>query len=87
MTVHFVTAELDGGPIILQRTVPVLDDDTRDALAARILAEEHRAYPEAVQDRAGRAAGGSKGDGSSGLLTPLQCDDRHFRRALIRTGT
>ena len=48
VTVHFVTSELDGGPIILQRTVPVLDDDTRDALADRILAEEHRAYPEAV---------------------------------------
>ena len=49
VTVHFVTSELDGGPIILQRTVPVLDDDTRDALAARILDEEHRAYPEAVR--------------------------------------
>jgi phosphoribosylglycinamide formyltransferase-1 len=48
VTVHFVTLELDGGPIILQRTVPVLDDDTRDTLAARILLEEHRAYPEAV---------------------------------------
>jgi phosphoribosylglycinamide formyltransferase-1 len=49
VTVHFVTSELDGGPIILQRTVPVLDDDTRDALADRILAMEHRAYPEAVR--------------------------------------
>jgi phosphoribosylglycinamide formyltransferase-1 len=49
VTVHFVTSELDGGPIILQRTVPVLDDDTRDALADRILAVEHRAYPEAVR--------------------------------------
>lgn len=48
VTVHFVTLELDGGPIIVQRTVPVLDDDTRDTLAARILVEEHRAYPEAV---------------------------------------
>ncbi|MBI4263250.1 MAG: phosphoribosylglycinamide formyltransferase [Acidobacteria bacterium] len=49
VTVHFVTPELDGGPIVLQRTVPVLDDDTGDALAARILEEEHRAYPEAVK--------------------------------------
>jgi phosphoribosylglycinamide formyltransferase 1 len=49
VTVHLVTAELDGGPIILQRSVPVLDDDTAATLAARILAEEHRAYPEAVQ--------------------------------------
>jgi phosphoribosylglycinamide formyltransferase-1 len=49
VTVHFVTGELDGGPIILQRAVPVLDSDTADTLAARILAEEHRAYPEALK--------------------------------------
>ena len=49
VTVHFVTAELDGGPIILQRPVPVLDDDTPETLAARILVEEHRALPEAVE--------------------------------------
>ena len=49
VTVHLVTTELDGGPIVLQRAVPVLDDDTADTLAARILEEEHRAYPEAVQ--------------------------------------
>jgi phosphoribosylglycinamide formyltransferase-1 len=49
VTVHFVTAELDGGPIVLQRTVPVLDGDTGETLADRILAEEHKAYPEAVQ--------------------------------------
>lgn len=48
VTVHFVTADLDAGPIIIQRPVPVLDDDTEDALAARILVEEHRAYPEAI---------------------------------------
>jgi phosphoribosylglycinamide formyltransferase-1 len=47
-TVHLVTAELDGGPIVLQAVVPVLDDDTPEALAARILVEEHRIYPEAV---------------------------------------
>jgi len=48
VTVHFVTPELDSGPIVLQRAVPVLDDDTADTVAARILAEEHKAYPEAV---------------------------------------
>ncbi|HWS53890.1 MAG TPA: phosphoribosylglycinamide formyltransferase [Pyrinomonadaceae bacterium] len=47
-TVHFVDETLDGGPIVTQRVVPVLDSDTPDALAARILAEEHHAYPEAV---------------------------------------
>ena len=48
-TVHLVTGELDGGPIVLQAAVPVLDDDTADTLAARILVEEHRIFPEAVQ--------------------------------------
>jgi phosphoribosylglycinamide formyltransferase 1 len=48
VTVHLVTPELDGGPIIVQRTVPVFADDTVKSLAARILVEEHRAYPEAV---------------------------------------
>jgi phosphoribosylglycinamide formyltransferase-1 len=48
VTVHFVTSELDAGPIVVQRIVPVRDDDTVDSLAARILEEEHRAYPEAV---------------------------------------
>jgi phosphoribosylglycinamide formyltransferase 1 len=48
VTVHLVTPDLDAGPIVVQRTVPVLDDDTADTLAARILVEEHNAYPEAV---------------------------------------
>jgi phosphoribosylglycinamide formyltransferase-1 len=48
-TVHLVTGELDGGPIILQSAVPVRDDDTVDLLSARILIEEHRIYPEAVR--------------------------------------
>jgi phosphoribosylglycinamide formyltransferase-1 len=47
-TVHFVTEQLDGGPIVVQRAVQVFDDDTEDTVAARILVEEHRAYPEAV---------------------------------------
>lgn len=48
-TVHLVTGELDGGPIVLQSAVPVRDDDTVDMLSARILIEEHRIYPEAVR--------------------------------------
>ena len=48
VTVHLVDDHLDAGPIVVQRTVPVLDDDTPEALAARILVEEHQAYPEAV---------------------------------------
>ncbi len=48
VTVHLVTATLDDGPIILQRVVPVLDDDLPEALAGRILQEEHLAYPAAV---------------------------------------
>jgi phosphoribosylglycinamide formyltransferase-1 len=47
-TVHFVDTELDHGPIVLQRSVPVHDDDSEDDLAARILEQEHLAYPEAV---------------------------------------
>ena len=47
-TVHLVTAELDNGPIVIQRTVLVMGDDTPDTLIARILVEEHRAYAEAV---------------------------------------
>ena len=49
VTVHLVTAELDGGPIVVQRAVPVIAGDTAESLSARILEEEHRAYPEAVQ--------------------------------------
>jgi phosphoribosylglycinamide formyltransferase-1 len=48
-TVHFVSEEVDMGPIILQAVVPVLQDDTEESLAERILKEEHRIYPEAVR--------------------------------------
>jgi len=48
-TVHFVTEGVDEGPIILQAAVPVLDRDTPDILAARILEQEHKIYPRAVQ--------------------------------------
>jgi phosphoribosylglycinamide formyltransferase-1 len=48
-TVHFVTSLLDHGPIVAQATVPVLDSDTADSLAARILEQEHQLYPRAVR--------------------------------------
>ena len=48
-TVHFVDEGTDSGPIILQKVVPVLDDDTEDTLAARILEQEHVAMPEALK--------------------------------------
>lgn len=48
-TVHFLTAELDSGPIIRQATVPVLPDDTPDTLAARVLEQEHKLYPEGLR--------------------------------------
>lgn len=53
-TVHFVTSDLDSGPIIVQEPVPVVDDDDEHTLAARILAVEHRLYPDAI----GRVLGG-----------------------------
>jgi phosphoribosylglycinamide formyltransferase-1 len=48
-TVHIVDEHLDAGPIVMQRPVPVFDDDTVESLSERILAEEHRALPEAVR--------------------------------------
>ena len=47
-SVHFVTADLDAGPVIIQARVPVLPDDDEDSLAARVLREEHRIYPQAI---------------------------------------
>ena len=49
-TVHEVTPELDHGPILAQAVVPVLPQDTPDALAARVLTQEHRIYPQAIAD-------------------------------------
>ena len=48
-TVHFVTPTVDGGPIIAQAAVPVAPDDTEETLAARVLAQEHRIYPQVVR--------------------------------------
>jgi phosphoribosylglycinamide formyltransferase-1 len=52
-TVHFIVPELDSGPIIAQAAVPILPGDTAETLAARILIEEHRIYPEALRAVAG----------------------------------
>ena len=48
-TVHFVTSRVDHGPIIIQAAVPVLPDDNEESLAARVLAQEHRIYPQALR--------------------------------------
>ena len=53
-TVHYVTNDLDDGEVIVQRTVPILSVDTADTLAARILEQEHLAYPKAIQIMASR---------------------------------
>jgi phosphoribosylglycinamide formyltransferase-1 len=63
-TVHFVVPEVDSGPIIAQAAVPVLDDDTPDALAARVLAAELRLYPLAL----GLVAGGKSSFASHGKV-------------------
>ena len=49
LSIHYVSAELDGGPIILQTTVPVHDGDTEEVLAQRVLQKEHQAYPKVIQ--------------------------------------
>ena len=48
VTVHFVTSELDGGPPILQASVPIVDDDDADSLAQRVLVQEHIIYPKVI---------------------------------------
>jgi phosphoribosylglycinamide formyltransferase-1 len=77
-TVHLVTSELDGGPIILQAPVPVLDDDTTDSLSARILVEEHRIYPDAIQLV---LDGGWTIDGRRWLRQPRAADSAATSRA------
>ena len=49
LSIHYVSAELDGGPVILQKSVPVLEHDTEDTLAQRVLEQEHIAYPQVIQ--------------------------------------
>jgi phosphoribosylglycinamide formyltransferase-1 len=55
-SVHLVTPELDGGPVLMQAEVPVLPGDTPESLAARVLIEEHKLYPRALAMLAGRLA-------------------------------
>jgi formyltetrahydrofolate-dependent phosphoribosylglycinamide formyltransferase len=68
-TVHWVTEEMDAGPILAQAAVPVLPGDTEAALAARVLAQEHRIYPAALRAAAGGAL--AHPDGSAALANPL----------------
>jgi len=79
-TVHFVTPALDNGPVIIQAAVPVYSDDSEDALAARVLAQEHVAYPQAVRwfvegrlslDAGGRVRLAGERRGTGALLSPL----------------
>ena len=49
LSIHFVTTELDGGPLILQKSISVLTDDSEESLAQRVLVEEHQAYPKVIQ--------------------------------------
>ena len=80
-TVHFVTPTLDHGPIIVQAAVPVLDGDDAAGLAARVLAQEHRIYPQAVrwfvEDRLqlvdGRVRLAAPQDGGGALVSPQAC--------------
>jgi phosphoribosylglycinamide formyltransferase 1 len=70
-TVHLVTPELDHGPIIAQAVVPVLPDDTEDTLAARVLVQEHRMYPQAVRWFVeGRVHMGADGRAQMATATP-----------------
>jgi phosphoribosylglycinamide formyltransferase-1 len=81
-TVHFVVPELDAGPIIAQAAVPVVPGDTEDSLAARVLAQEHRLYPQALrlvaEGRArldgGRATLDLTWSGTGALLSPPAFD-------------
>jgi phosphoribosylglycinamide formyltransferase 1 len=78
-TVHFVTPQLDHGPVIIQAAVPVLPGDTEETLAARVLAEEHRIYPQALRwlcedrvtiDAAGHVVIRGAGEASGALRSP-----------------
>jgi phosphoribosylglycinamide formyltransferase-1 len=80
-TVHLVTEELDGGPIVLQSAVAVHDDDTVETLAARILIEEHRIYPAAI---AMLGAGGWRVEGRRFILTHNPAAGSHRASAPVR---
>jgi len=81
-TVHFVVPEMDSGPIIARARVPVLPDDTEDALAARVLAMEHRIYPLALKLVAsGRV---QVADGRCVIAGPCEDEDALFLPGLIK---
>jgi phosphoribosylglycinamide formyltransferase-1 len=71
-TVHFVNEECDEGPIIIQAVVPVYPDDTEEALAARILKQEHRIYPRAIQLY---SEGRLRIEGRRVVVEGLRCDE------------
>ena len=74
-SVHFVTAELDGGPVIAQARVPVLPNDDADSLAARVLVQEHRLYPQVLRwfaERRLELRGEQVYFAGQALLQPLQ---------------
>lgn len=73
-TIHFVTAELDNGPIIAQGVVPILDNDNEESLAARVLAVEHLLFPQAVADF---VSGSLKINGKRVIKT--QTSDAHLK--------
>ncbi|MDY0292124.1 MAG: phosphoribosylglycinamide formyltransferase [Desulfuromonadaceae bacterium] len=73
-TVHFIDAGVDTGPIIAQAVVPILDDDTEDTLSARILEQEHRLYPHAIQLF---ATGALKIDGRRVRIDPAYAHAHH----------
>lgn len=76
-TVHFVRPEMDVGPIVVQAAVPVLDDDTPDTLAARVLVQEHRIYPLAlalVASGAARVVATAEGSERVMVTTPIAAD-------------
>jgi len=81
-TVHYVTAALDNGPIVVQGAVPVLAGDTEESLAARVLAVEHRIYPQAVrwlvEDRIEFAPGGVVQVRRSGVSTDWMVSPRNI---------
>lgn len=86
-TVHLVTAGVDEGPILAQAAVPVLEDDTEGALAARVLAEEHRIYPAALAWLASglvRVADGRARLASVGMATGCLANPLPFASALSK---
>lgn len=77
-SVHFVTAELDGGPVVIQATVPIVTGDTADTLAKRVLQQEHEIYPLAVELFAMgrlRSHSGKAWLDNKALNSPLQYSD------------